>query len=169
MKKLKLEHLAPYLPYELKLFYTHTKKIGQISNIYSIGEGFDNEDIKISIDFSEGEHIWMYKPILRPLSDITKEIIHNEERFVPGLKLVDPEKTEWSRMICEFYNPFARIPTHSKYIRVMHDKLGEIISINPSNISHLPYHTFKNLLEWHFDVFGLIEKGLAIDINTLNK
>ena len=26
----------------------------------------------------------------------------------------------------------------------------------------------EKLFEWHFDVFGLIEKWLAIDINTLN-
>jgi len=26
---------------------------------------------------------------------------------------------------------------------------------------------YNKLLEWHFDVHGLIEKGLAIDINTL--
>jgi hypothetical protein len=25
----------------------------------------------------------------------------------------------------------------------------------------------QKLFEWHFDVFGLISKGLAIDINTL--
>ena len=33
--------------------------------------------------------------------------------------------------------------------------------------SRAPYGFVLNLLEWHFDVFGLIEKGLAIDINTL--
>ena len=33
----------------------------------------------------------------------------------------------------------------------------------------LQYVDFKTLLENHFDVFGLIEQGLAIDINTLNK
>ena len=30
------------------------------------------------------------------------------------------------------------------------------------------YQEMCKLLEWHFDIFGLIEKGLAIDINTLN-
>ena len=33
----------------------------------------------------------------------------------------------------------------------------------------LKYHFFEKLLKNHFDVFGLIEKGLAIDINTLEK
>ena len=30
------------------------------------------------------------------------------------------------------------------------------------------YWIAQKLFEWHFDVFGLIEAGLAIDINTLN-
>jgi len=29
------------------------------------------------------------------------------------------------------------------------------------------YFTVQKMLEWHFDVFGLIEKGLAIDKNIL--
>ena len=29
------------------------------------------------------------------------------------------------------------------------------------------YHDLKILLRYHFDVFGLIEQGLAIDINTI--
>ena len=33
----------------------------------------------------------------------------------------------------------------------------------------LSYAVFVKLLEWHFDVFSLIEQGLAIDINTLNE
>ena len=36
----------------------------------------------------------------------------------------------------------------------------------------LPPHTSFNdiflLLEWNFDVFSLIDRGLAIDINTIN-
>jgi len=37
--------------------------------------------------------------------------------------------------------------------------------INP--YSDFKYWEMQVLLKWHFDVFGLIEKGLAIDINTL--
>lgn len=51
---MKLEHIAPYLPYKLKVLYTHTNTIGIISNIYTIGEGYDDEDTKISIDHYEG-------------------------------------------------------------------------------------------------------------------
>lgn len=34
-------------------------------------------------------------------------------------------------------------------------------------VHQIPYELFEFLLKNHFDVFGLIEKGLAIDINTL--
>ena len=32
----------------------------------------------------------------------------------------------------------------------------------------IEYAAMEILFEWHFDVFGLIDKGLAIDINSLN-
>ena len=32
-----------------------------------------------------------------------------------------------------------------------------------------PYHLVQKLLEWHFDVFGLIKEGLAIDVNNLKQ
>ena len=32
-----------------------------------------------------------------------------------------------------------------------------------NDIDYLPYGVVNKLAEWHFDVFGLIEKGLAID------
>ena len=40
--------------------------------------------------------------------------------------------------------------------------------IQPHNVYGLSYRTFELLLENHYDVFGLIEKGLAVDINTLS-
>lgn len=36
-------------------------------------------------------------------------------------------------------------------------------------IENLPYKTMQQLFEHHFDTFGLIKAGLAIDINSLNK
>jgi hypothetical protein len=76
--ELELKHLAAYWPYKLKCQYIYSGNIGTISNIYTIGSCYDNDDIKISIDFYEAEHIWMFKPILRPLSDLTKEELINQ-------------------------------------------------------------------------------------------
>jgi hypothetical protein len=35
------------------------------------------------------------------------------------------------------------------------------------SVNHVYYHDLLILLEHHFDVFGLIDAGLAIDINTI--
>ena len=69
------------------------------------------------------------KPILRPLSDLTKEIDVNGEK-------------------------------HQMWLLVPHGN-----SIN--DVFSWQYKNIKTLFEWHFDVFGLIENGLAIDINSL--
>lgn len=145
-ENLTLEHLAKHLPFGLKVLYTHTKNIGQISNIYTIGEGHDNDDIKLSIGYDQSEHIWMFKPILRPLSDLKKEIEHNGERFIPIVRLASTLGFAYGGEL------------HSIGLGLLSDKI---------RIESLPYEIIMKFIEWHFDVDNLIEKGLAIDINTL--
>lgn len=66
--KLTIEHLAPYLPYELKILngWGDIKTL-KYTHLDDEGNGF----------------IGHVKPILRPLSDLTKEIEHNGEKFTP--------------------------------------------------------------------------------------
>lgn len=78
---------------------------------------------------------------LRPLSDLTKEITINGETFVP-YDVIE-----------------ARFP-ESKYTCVVMD--NGIIEMSF-------WDEYQKLLEWHFDIYGLISAGLAIDINTLNE
>ena len=47
-------------------------------------------------------------------------------------------------------------------------ELSELMS-QKMNFAHLRYGLAAHLFENHFDCFGLIESGLAIDINTLKK
>jgi len=105
--------------------------------------------------------------ILRNLSNLTKEIEHKGEKFVPLLKLVDPDNTDLAKMRVESYNPFPQVGLQHDYYRVIHEKLGEIISINPRNIKVLPYHLIEKLLEWKFDIFGLLDRSLAVDKTTI--
>jgi hypothetical protein len=35
-------------------------------------------------------------------------------------------------------------------------------------IEYLPIMVYEQLFKWNFDVFGLIKKGFAVDINTLS-
>ena len=121
--KLELKHLAPYLPYGLKVskihvMHSHTG-IGSIDHVlHSVNKGKSQ-----------------YKPILRPLSDITK------------FEDIMDEFSENSWEI--FENAFF----------VFGRSLNCFDTIN--------YTIAELCFKYHLDIFGLIEQGLAIDINTL--
>jgi hypothetical protein len=121
--ELQLKHLAPYLPYQLKIL-----------------DGWG--DIKI-LDYSylKNPHC---KPILRPLSDLGK--------YIDSFQLIDSFDTVY----CEITNTLKLFP-HGGFNNVEWSFLID------------NYILLQKLFELHFDVFELIEKGLAIDINTLNK
>ncbi len=100
MEKLELKHLAPYLPYGLKI------------RIFREGRALFVEDITMNgeiIDylFEESENRkWtknIYKPILKPLSDLTKEIEINGEKFVPMDRLEDFIDFEWGHERVEYW------------------------------------------------------------------
>jgi len=81
------------------------------------------------------------KPILRHLSDL-------------------PKHTDTNSDYVYFFGEINGI-----------DGMGqaEAIARGIISIRELDYGTVGCLLEHHYDVFGLIDKGLAIDINTLTK
>jgi hypothetical protein len=131
--KLELKHLSAYLPYRLNTTY----RLSEVINICLKKDEIRNKELNgNTFDF-----VLRYcKPILRPLSDLTKEIEVNKEKFIPIN-----------------YNSFK------------HDK--ESIIEFKNNFYHyksIKFGVIERLLEWHFDIFGLIENDLAIDINTLD-
>ncbi|MGV7234635.1 MAG: hypothetical protein ACQ9ET_00110 [Nitrosomonadaceae bacterium] len=129
MDKLELKHLAPYLPYGLKIKTKHG-----IDTMETLNEFCVNGDCEEWYSYEDHpEEVLQFKPILRPLSDLTKEIECNVDFYFPN------------------------------------DGYLELIARGIQHINHCPYPIFIKLLERHFDVFELIEKGLAIDINTLEK
>jgi hypothetical protein len=124
--KLEIKHLAPYLPYSLKGNYEVSEVVPSAK--YELrNKELRNDNIDFFLSYA--------KPILRPISDLTKEIEVNGEKFVP---------IDWIK---------------KNYIR---ETMG-------LNIATWSYRTVEKLAEWHFDIFGLIENGLAVDINTLKK
>ncbi len=168
IEKLELRFLAGYLPYGLKA-------LGNCN--YHTIIGFKNETY-----FIEGGNNYAYgdiadfKPILRPLSDLTKEIEVNGSKFVPIVELV------------KISDPFFRTVKDILSKGVVHgiryfDETSNCIVFNYSRdtssfttfendlkttfITQKQLELFEKLYEWHFDVHGLIESGLAIDINTL--
>ena len=150
--RLQLQHLAPYLPYELKAYQT----------IYTEVRGGRKDKITTEIRKVNSTSVYNFfqhspqkenpekyiKPILRPLSDLTKEIEVNGEKFVPiNLLEIDSSTVDFNSA------------NNQPIIKLVDCEFIYVIDVY-NNIT-------QKLLEWHFDVFGLIERGLAIDINTL--
>lgn len=133
MERLTIKELAPYLPYGIDISIN-----GKIQKLNSI----DSEAKLVCYGWGNAGFIDTddVKPILRPLSQLTEEIEHNGERFIPINKL--KHLYGWDYL--------------------WYEVLGEITNLN---VNKLKYACLKLLLEWHFDVFGLIDRGLALPID----
>jgi hypothetical protein len=139
---LELKHIKNYLDHRLlistgvndkllEMVYAHTEVT------HSVIE--ENQAGPISIEFLLSKQ---FKPLLHPLSSLTKPIEHKGETFVPA------------RMLDEVFGFYYRTPITLEYFIQDH-------------LSTIPHGVIDKLFEWHFDVFGLIEKGLALDKSTL--
>ena len=143
--KLELKHLAPYLPYKLKV------KEHQFGHIMTVDVSPDKENT-----------IGLYNvidrasPVLRPLSDLTKEIEHNGDKFVPIIELgFDKSWTDYE------FTSKELLCTKEVWNKEKTDFIMDSFE--------LPYLHWQLLFKWHFDVFNLINAGLAINCNDINK
>lgn len=154
-KEIKLSEIVGYLPYGLKCQILNYKSdyIGEDTGIidgYYFYAGkphfyFNNGKAK----GNAGKSFDLFKPILRPLSDLTKEIEVNDYKFIPNDFI---KRNIWEDGIdCE----------NSKTIILDTRKIEGI------NIMYLSDEFIQFFYEYHFDVHNLIERGLAIDINTI--
>lgn len=131
MKTLELKDICGYMPYGL--MQKHYKNVCPFAiEIQSHIGGY----VFLKIPFRHG------KPLLRPMSDITKEIIHEGERFVPIDVLND----------------------RGRFIEF--DTAGLLYTVGGCMDSDW-LMVFDKFHEWMFDYRGLISAGLAIDVNTL--
>jgi hypothetical protein len=74
-------------------------------------------------------------------------------RPMEDLRNEEFEMDEWRKNALMFLDETANLPYNSR----------------DSHIGSIMFGDITKLFQWHFDVFGLIKAGLAIDINTLNK
>lgn len=134
-RKLTLKDLAPYLPFGLKCIVGKEKVLlvglDSITEYWIIWKKLASSNQGCSYPSKN------FKPILHPLSDLTRQIEHNGEKFTPDWKL-----------------------------QHIGDKMYEGF---PYEVLKGRYCDVQKLLEWHFDIFGLIDKDLARDVNTLDK
>lgn len=136
--------LAPYLPYGLKGNYLLSDVVPDAK--YELRNKLLTTD---NFDF----FLKYATPILRPLSDLTKEIEHKGNKFIPLEILNNMLFTKHSKL--EYYD--------SEYCE------GAILfTTNISGFNLLSMNEkIHKLYEWHFDVNKLIEKGLAISIHDV--
>ena len=136
--KLEIKHIAPYLPYGLKakiLDYKSDYVGREIDSIIGIHQWSNDGNLWSVLTLGGAKPSpERTKPLLRPISQLYKKIEINGEFFIPMEKL-------------------------SKAFRYT-----DLFYFDMNNLLQNPYDVVKKLLEFNFDIFGLIEAGLAIEI-----
>lgn len=135
--ELKLEHLAPYFPYELDLQLIIRGQVSAEETMTRISHHiWETHPTKIAMGCGNSEHIWMFKPLLRPLSQI-------QSYFEP---LWDSDIDVRTYLSEEYISSFG------------FESIEEMLE---HKIEWWPVGFYTTLLKHHFDLFELIENGLA--------
>lgn len=142
--KLELKHLAPYLPYGLQgILFDEEREVTEIVTIELVH--IPDELTIISSDGQWDINLEDFKPLLIPLSEIQNEKYIN----------LFFQKDDFLDEVTNSDNQFE-----SAYDFVNRFKITD-------NDYCYPYDFFSLLFENHFDVFGLIPTGLAINKLTV--
>lgn len=143
MNRLTIEHLSPYLPYKLVVWHRR----------HSYPKSTSLRELTPTVlCYVEVGGINTIKPILRPISDLTKEINHRGETFVPWMKLRNEIKS----------NPIVSHIDEFKSIHVDFEDYAPGYSLTHEGIPII-----NKLHSWLFDTQNLIESGLAISVHDL--
>lgn len=169
-KEIELKDIAGYLAYNVKIQRKYKGNITETQ--YSDIETLKLDDVLYYFGDKCSEFNSI-KLVLHPISDLTKEIEVNGERIVPIVEL--------AKLFYKNVLSYIKVKTYSDFCDVMgmltvkcyeeDDKYscGSYFIHTDSYINKNEYRVIQKLLSWHFDINGLIEKGLAIDINTLKQ
>ena len=133
--KLEIKYLASYLPYGLNIKDVKHGSVFEALHFITT----PNQDFSLfKGNFDQLTNDKYLKPVLFPLSSLTKEITINGESFIPIREIKNLELFS-------------------------HYELEDFVRNNFTYgyIESLSYQLLSQLFEWKFDVFGLIEKGLA--------
>lgn len=142
MSKLEFKQIVAYLPYNVEIYY--------------LGTDIDLETPKF---------------IRTNLLGVKKNEHFNSVTFFFNLYGRGKEKTSYSNNpIKLILKPLSKLKQDKELINEL-DKFsfGTFFEIfNEKEINKIPNILYDLLIEKHYDLFGLIEKGLAVDINMLS-
>lgn len=186
--ELELKHLAGYLPYGLKChclgLYVEDEEENPIP-LEVIICGLSNNCVEIlgvKKTVTECFFINDVLPLLRPLSSLIKVIDVDGKSFIPIIELARLENgggvfdyqiekllTEESGSIVLYYISSAGLVEFSydpKFMTFTMMLRNKDESYKCDLIVNHQLEMFQKLHEWHFDIYGLIDKGLAIAIEN---
>lgn len=142
-----MEIYSAYLPYS-PMFRSVKGRIARVTIYGPYVDKISPFGNNIGKSISMGQLKGSFKLLLRPLSDLTKEIEHKGERFVPIIKL--------AKMRSAYHKDFDINRANRALISDIHK-------------GTLYFDMAKKLLQWHFDLFNLHERGLALNLNDFEK
>ena len=200
MERLTIKELAPYLPYRLKLYlwnggYEKPIEYPTLIGLHGdsiIQSGYRFKSIHCGDEiFSRPEmsnSLSIIKPLLRPFSQLTEEIEHNGERFVPIIELFKLRTQVTGDKIADYYieNNTAILSLEAQHLDEYEFRAFFEIDLKPNevmfsiatetwkdevmtredvNLCGNEMTMFDKLQEWHFDTKGLLERQLALPID----
>lgn len=166
MDKLELKHWLAYAPYKPMVYGA--------SDLFTLNSAVPYEyDIELFLNHPIYKRVTgsslEYSLVLHPLSDLIEEIEINGKKFIPAIELA---KLKIKLGLC--YDAAPSIDFNYKIVNKPFGKTLKVtkfdqwvIMLSFKQVYRSGYWLVQKLFEWHFDVFGLIENNLAIDINTL--
>lgn len=192
--QLEPKHIAPYLPYKLRVYNKIHNTDGFIANGAGYFDGYCEPYWTVDRVIYK---LHNYKPLLRPMSDLYKPCLEGGKtpivelfKLLGGLSFIRLDKLccgnigftmsyettsleKGFKVETEYYLSFTCKTGHieSSITRYEYDKndiLESTFSRPMFTPNQLLVHNFldENHYDWRYD---LIDKGLAIDINRLNK
>jgi hypothetical protein len=161
MEKLEKNHIIPHLPDGIKMKFSDDDvceivglEINRILLISNTG------------DFGSCDYDGAGKLLLHPLSSLTKQIdcpdvmgekiipiIQAYKKIYPDSRTPDKIELEEFRIVFEWHNGAGGIESWCDF---------------PLDMQYVEYGIIQELARLNIDFQGLIEKGLAIDINTIS-
>jgi len=180
MEKLELKDIAGYLPYGLKvnMYGNYNGSENVLLDTYMLQEDKTNVGLPVVALFDyrlwekEGDDTlgnilsYQFKPILCPMFDLYKPCLEDEK--IPIVELF--------KLLCTPEEPFESFKTRTMidYLEIDNNSMfylqegafRYVVEEKIEGFIPCQIELFEKLYEWHFDIKRLIEKGLAIDINT---
>ena len=171
-RKLELKDIAGYLPYKMQMKLS--RKVIWYPNLNEkpvIKECDATLTIDLLSDIKSGmlDSMAKFIPILRPISDLYKEITNNgSEPFIPIVELAEIvyPHSGWNFNNSRGYAYNGRNNGTNWLFKYIDGYFSLMENFKDTNITN-QYQLFDKLNEWKIDYRGLIDAGLAVSVYDL--